>query len=105
MRRAMENGSQALCPTEVRTGRCDYEVRAGRPCRFLHVKLPKELSGIEGLVRSDLGALKWSDADLCYVCADELDAAQLPDFIESVNKEVEQIVVELSEEAERDSGF
>ena len=98
-RRAEKNGSQALCPTEARTGRCDYEARTGRRCKFLHVKLPKELSGIEGLIRSDLGELRWDSAESCYLCTDELDKSQLPDFIAHVEAEVANVTAELMNES------
>ena len=102
-RRAQKHASQALCPTEARKGRCDYFENTGRECKFLHVKVPKELSGIEGLVRSDLGNLRWNEQEQCYHCTDELDAGQLHDFIASVENEVAQVTQELCNEY--DSGF
>ena len=103
-RRAQLHGSQALCPTEARTGKCDFYERTGRACKFLHVKVPKELSGVEGLIRSDLGDLKWCEQDGCYLCTDELDRAVLPDFIAHIADEVQQITEQLSEE-EAESSF
>ena len=102
--RAQLHGSQALCPTEARTGKCDFQERAGRACKFLHVRVPKELSGVEGLIRSDLGEVKWSEHENCYLCMDELDSAVLPDFIAHVADEVQQITAQLSEE-EAESSF
>ena len=100
-RRAQKNGSQALCPTEARKGKCDYEANTGKPCKFSHVKVPKELSGIEGLIRSDLGNLQWDEQEQRYCCCDELDPAQLDDFIASVHNEV----IECTQELEQEWGF
>ena len=60
-----------------------------------HVKMPKELWGVEGLVRSDLRDLKRSDPDGAFACTDERGAANLPAFIAQIGEEVEQITWEL----------
>ena len=62
--------------------------------------IEQELSGVEGLVRSDLGDLKWSEPDCCYVCTSDVDPAALPDLIASVGEEVEKIINDLYEEGE-----
>ena len=55
MKRAGGDFSKVLCPTELRTGKCDYTERTGRSCRYMHVKaVPKSLASIEGLIASDL---------------------------------------------------
>ena len=102
-RRAFKHGSQALCPTEARKGKCDFEANTGKPCKFLHVRVPKELSGIEGLVRSDLGNLQWDEQEQRYCCCDELDPAQLDDFIANIHGEVIEATQELV--SEQESGF
>ena len=62
------------------------------------MKVPKELSGIEGLVRSDLGALQWDEQEQRYCCCDELDPAQLDDFIANVHNEIIECIQELEQE-------
>ena len=78
LRRAGGDYSKVLCPTELRTGKCDYEARnPGKKCRFMHAKnVPKSLSGIEGLIASDLAGVNVSyDArDGSYVCSDKVGA-------------------------------
>ncbi len=66
----------------------------------MHVKLPKELSGGEGGVRSDLGDLQWNDEDQCYHCVGEIDVDGLQAFIAGVIAEVTQITEELCTECE-----
>ena len=97
-RRAQNHGSQALCPTEARKGKCDYYENTGRQCKFLHVKVPKELSGVEGLIRSDLGDLQWDEAEQRYHCAGELDVSELPDFIAHIGEECAIIIEQLASE-------
>ena len=63
------------------------------------MRLPKELSGIEGFIRSDLGELRWDSAESCYLCTDELDKGALPDFIAHVEAEVANVTAELMNES------
>ena len=66
----------------------------------MHVKVPKELSGVEGLIRSDLGDLQWDEADQRYHCAGDIDASELPAFIASVGEECATITEQLAGEYE-----
>ena len=97
------HGSPVLCPTEARKGKYDYYENFGRPCKFVHVKLPTELSGVEDLIRSDLGDLQWNEGDQCYHCSGELEIANLQGFIANLGAEVERVTHQLNEEA--GSGF
>ena len=99
-RRAQKHASQALCPTEARKGKCDFEQNTGRECKFMHVKVPKELSGIEGLIRSDLGNLQWNEQEQRYHCVDEVDVNGLPDFVAGLETELAEISAQLASEYE-----
>ena len=82
--------SQVMCPELVRTGRCTFEERTGTACRFAHSSnMPKSLSGLEGLITTDL-PLAYDKDSGCFTCGEvspqQLDAIQAS--IESAYKEL-----------------
>ena len=64
------------------------------------MKVPKELSGVEELIRSDLGDLQWDEAEQRYHCAGEVDTVELPTFIASIGEECAAITEQLASEYE-----
>ena len=70
-----------------RTGKCSFKERTGRPCGFVHVKVPPELQPAEGLVLEDAqSACAVDGVNARYTTMDE--GKLKPDLVEIVAAEI-----------------
>ena len=104
LKRAGGDYTKVLCPTELRTGVCDYEQRnPGKSCKYMHVKnLPKNLSGIEGLIDSDLADVNvtYDPKTKSFTCSDKPASGSEATFANVVANECKLAAEELLEEFE-----
>ena len=102
LKRAGGDYSKVLCPTELRTGKCDYTERSGKPCRYMHARnVPKSLASIEGLIASDLQGvnLTYDAKEGTFVCSEKPASEQASmSFANVVSQECQSAAKELLEE-------
>ena len=83
-----------MCNEEARTGKCTYEERTGRPCKFVHLKQrPAQLNGFEGMTTADLKNLNYDPTTRQYGCS-EITAAELA----AVDADVQSVAAQLEAE-------